>query len=172
MSNPWSAWLKFWEEMNREGQEKFERLVGEEARGTATVYHCLTVAALSAACLTAVYFVLLTVALLLSEDRGNLVTWIGVLKIAFVQGWVFGGLLGSILGYSQAQLWQGNRNKAGSNSAIDGAIIIAVIVCVHIWHYDPGIPAEVYLLEMFLFYGPALLFAGALVAWGIKLLKE
>ena len=172
MPNPWSALKQFWENMDLEGREKFERLAGEEARNTATVYHTITMAGLGSACLMAVYFLIFVVLLLgMPDDRGNIASWWRILSLAFWLGWGQGGFLGAVLGYGQAFLWQGDRTKAGSTFSIYSSIMVAAMAYAFLKTYDPEVSLGFNLLLSFVFMGPGFLVAVALISWGIKLLK-
>lgn len=177
MPNPWSAWTKFWEQMNLEGRAKFERLTSDEGRITATFIHTVMMAAFVTAIVTGLYFVLFTIlALYWYDGPGDGTIWIvifAVFRFAFTLGWIQGGTLGAILGYSQAQLWQGKRNKAGTVCALGAAVVLSLMAIVELQFYDAGeMPVGVFLFWAILLFSPGYLVSSCLISYGLKLLND
>ncbi len=171
MPNPWSAWTQFWEQLNVNGRAKFERLASDEERNTATIINVIIMAAFITAIVTGLYFVLYTILLLVMGEIDLRLLFM-LLHVSFTLGWTQGGALGAILGYSQAQLWQGKRNKAGTVCALGAATVLALMALWQLQFYDEEFPWDQFLFWAVLLFSPGYLAASCLISYGLKLLND
>jgi len=169
----WNALKQFVLRMNEEGRAKFNHITLDSERSTATVSNALMMASLVAAVLTSLYFVLF-LTLILIYARELLVmpqVWFALLFISFRVGCIQGGMAGAILGWGQAEYWQGKRNKAGSICAFGGAILIAALALYEAQAYSPDIPMGDFIFWAAVIFSPGYLAATSLIAWGLSLLN-
>ena len=167
----WNALKQFALRMNEEGRAKFSHITLDSERTTATVTNALMMAGLGAAVLTSLYFVLFLTLILIyaREVLAEPYIWFILLYVCFRIGCLQGGVAGAILGWGQAEYWQGKRNKAGTICTFGGAILIAVMALYEASFYPQDTE---FIFWAVLLFSPGYLAASSLVAWGLSLLNS